>query len=233
MALVVCNRQARRGLTLEPQIQTNNLRDQALMILKSRLISGELVPGEIYSAASLANELGVSNSPVREAMLTLVNQGLMETVRNRGFRVIPVRRKQLEDIYDVRMLLEIPSIQKLAEIPDTVRKVEPELRQIIRELRRCSEESDIVGYLTADKQFHLQLLGLLNNPYLVSTVENLRDQVRQYGVSANEVLSRSAIEHENILDAIIEGNPPKAAELMRLHVHQLVSDFSGTNNADA
>ncbi|NNU62807.1 GntR family transcriptional regulator [Ochrobactrum soli] len=233
MALVICNRQARRGLTLEPQIQTNNLRDQALMILKSRLISGELVPGEIYSAASLANELGVSNSPVREAMLTLVNQGLMETVRNRGFRVIPVRRKQLEDIYDVRMLLEIPSIRKLAEIPDTVRKVEPDLRQIIRELRRCSEESDIVGYLTADKQFHLQLLGLLNNPYLVSTVENLRDQVRQYGVSAKEVLSRSAIEHENILDAIIEGNPSKAAELMRLHVHQLVSDFSGTNNTSA
>lgn len=218
---------------MEPQIQTNNLRDQALMILKSRLISGELVPGEIYSAASLANELGVSNSPVREAMLTLVNQGLMETVRNRGFRVIPVRRKQLEDIYDVRMLLEIPSIQKLAEIPDIVRKVEPELRQIIKELRRCSEESDIVGYLTADKQFHLQLLGLLNNPYLVSTVENLRDQVRQYGVSAKEVLSRSAIEHENILDAIIEGNPPKAAELMRQHVHQLVNDFSGTNNAGA
>lgn len=218
---------------MEPQIQTNNLRDQALMILKSRLISGELVPGEIYSAASLANELGVSNSPVREAMLTLVNQGLMETVRNRGFRVIPVRRKQLEDIYDVRMLLEIPSIQKLAEIPDTVRKVEPELRKIIRELRRCSEESDIVGYLTADKQFHLQLLGLLNNPYLVSTVENLRDQVRQYGVSAKEVLSRSAIEHENILDAIIEGNPPKAAELMRLHVHQLVNDFSGTMNTGA
>ncbi|WP_210261589.1 GntR family transcriptional regulator [Ochrobactrum soli] len=218
---------------MEPQIQTNNLRDQALMILKSRLISGELVPGEIYSAASLANELGVSNSPVREAMLTLVNQGLMETVRNRGFRVIPVRRKQLEDIYDVRMLLEIPSIRKLAEIPDTVRKVEPDLRQIIRELRRCSEESDIVGYLTADKQFHLQLLGLLNNPYLVSTVENLRDQVRQYGVSAKEVLSRSAIEHENILDAIIEGNPSKAAELMRLHVHQLVSDFSGTNNTSA
>ncbi|MCK4207601.1 GntR family transcriptional regulator [Brucella pituitosa] len=218
---------------MEPQIQTNNLRDQALMILKSRLISGEFVPGEIYSAASLANELGVSNSPVREAMLTLVNQGLMETVRNRGFRVIPVRRKQLEDIYDVRMLLEIPSIQKLAEIPDTVRKVEPELRQIIRELRRSSEESDIVGYLTADKQFHLQLLGLLNNPYLVSTVENLRDQVRQYGVSAKEVLSRSAIEHENILDAIIEGNSPKAAELMRLHVHQLVSDFSGTKNTSA
>lgn len=220
-------------MTLEPQIQTSNLRDQALNILKSRLISGELTPGEIYSAASLANELGVSNSPVREAMLTLVNQGLMETVRNRGFRVVPVRRKQLEDIYNVRMLLEIPSIHKLAEIPETVRKIEPELRNIIIELRRSSEAKDIVGYLTADKQFHLKLLALLNNPYLVSTVENLRDQVRQYGVSAQAVLARSGVEHEDILAAILEGNPPKAAELMRQHIHQLVDDFSGASDANA
>ncbi|SCB32304.1 GntR family transcriptional regulator [Rhizobium multihospitium] len=224
------------GLTLKPQIQQHNLRQQVLEILKTRLISGKLASGEIYSAAALAAELGVSNSPVREAMLTLVNQGLMETVRNRGFRVIPIRRKQLEDIYSVRLLLEIPSIRKLATIPDEVRKVEPELRAKLADLRRHADQDDIVAYLTVDKGFHLQLLGILNNPCLVSTVETLRDQVRQYGVggvSAQTILSRSATEHEDILEAILAGDAPKAAELMTSHIYQLIEDWSGTISKQA
>lgn len=212
-----------------PQIRQHNLREQALEILKARLVSGELVPGEIYSAAALAAELGVSNSPIREAMLTLVNQGVMETVRNRGFRVVPIRRKQLEDIYNVRMMLEISSIKSLASIPDEVRKAEPELRAKLAVLRRRADEGDIVGYLKADKEFHLQLLGILDNPYLVSTIEGLRDQVRQHGVrggSAQMILSRSATEHEKILEAILRGDQGEAAELMRRHIYNLIEDWS-------
>lgn len=213
---------------MEPQIQQHNLRQQALAILKARLISGELAPGEIYSASALAAELGVSNSPVREAMLTLVNEGLMETVRNRGFRVIPIRRKQLEDIYNVRLLLEIPSMQKLAEVPDSVREIEPALRSKLAELSKVAAQGDIVSYLSIDKDFHLQLLGVLNNPYLVSTIETLRNQVRQFeGISIQAILSRAAAEHESILDAILAGDGPGASELMKRHIHQLVADWSG------
>lgn len=218
---------------MEPQIKQHNLREQSLEILKARLVSGDLAPGEIYSAAALAAELGVSNSPVREAMLTLVNQGVMETVRNRGFRVVPIRRKQLEDIYNVRMLLEIPSIRSLAAKPDDVRKIEPELRSKLAELRRRAEQNDIAGYLKTDKAFHLQLLGILNNPYLVSTIESLRDQVRQHGVrgvSARTILSRSATEHEEILEAILAGDEARAAELMRRHIYKLIEDYGGTES---
>src|SRR6185437_10338966 len=98
------------------QLRQTNLRDQALAVLKLRLVSGDLAPGEIYSAASLAAELGVSNSPVREAMLTLVNQSLMETVRNRGFRVVPLSDKERRNIYDLRLLVEIPSMVRLASM---------------------------------------------------------------------------------------------------------------------
>ena len=68
----------------QSQLQQVSLRDQALAVIRRGMITGEIVPGEIYSANSLAVKLGVSNSPVRDAMLSLVNQGLMETVRNRG-----------------------------------------------------------------------------------------------------------------------------------------------------
>ncbi|WP_338811420.1 GntR family transcriptional regulator (plasmid) [Agrobacterium leguminum] len=219
---------------MKNQIQQHNLRDQALAILKSRLMSGELAPGHIYSAAALASELGVSNSPVREAMLTLVNQGLMEAVRNRGFRVIPIRRKQLEDIYDVRLMLEIPSIAKLAGIAAQVQDIEPELRAKLAELRRCADQNDVAGYLINDKEFHLRLLGVLNNPYLVSTIETLRDQVRQYGVggaSASTILSRSADEHEAILNAVLAGDSQKAATLMEHHIHKLIQDWDTPQTA--
>src|SRR5262249_19647809 len=106
-----------RGLAMD-QLRQTNLRDQALAVLKLRLVSGDLAPGEIYSAAALAVELGVSNSPVREAMLTLVNQGLMETVRNRGFRVIPLSDKERRNVYDLRVLLEVPSMARLASMKE-------------------------------------------------------------------------------------------------------------------
>src|SRR5215510_14611698 len=96
------------------QLRQTNLLDQALAVLKLRLISGDLAPGEIYSAAGLAAELGVSNSPIREAMLTLVNQGLMEAVRNRGFRVIPLDDNDRREIYEMRTLLEIPATAALS-----------------------------------------------------------------------------------------------------------------------
>ena len=63
-----------------------SLREQALDVVRQALVSGEIKPGDIYSAAALAERLGVSNSPVREAMLTLVHEGLLEAVPNRGFR---------------------------------------------------------------------------------------------------------------------------------------------------
>src|SRR5215475_15648826 len=96
------------------QLHQTNLRDQALAVLKLRLVSGDLAPGEIYSAASLAAQLGVSASPIREAMLTLVNQGLMEAVRNRGFRVVPLDDNDRREIYEMRVLLEIPATAALA-----------------------------------------------------------------------------------------------------------------------
>lgn len=88
-------------------LRHTNLRDQALEVIRQALVSGEIKPGEIYSAAALATRLGVSGSPVREAMLTLVNQGLMEPVRNRGYRVVPMSEHDLDEVYEMRLLLEV------------------------------------------------------------------------------------------------------------------------------
>ncbi|MCK4207602.1 GntR family transcriptional regulator [Brucella pituitosa] len=215
---------------MKNHLQQSNLREQALAILKLRLVSGDLAPGQIYSAAALAAELGVSNSPVREAMLTLVNQGLMETVRNRGFRVTPLSNTERQNIYDLRVLLEIPSMSKLATMNDKVAGRKSEFAQIASDMVSCARTGDVVGYLEYDRQFHIGLLEILDNDHLVAIVANLREQTRQYGLrtlSESGLLVRSADEHLPILDALASGNVSLTTELMTRHLSHLVGDWAG------
>ncbi|RKP57726.1 GntR family transcriptional regulator [Pararobbsia silviterrae] len=211
-------------------LHQTNLRDQALAVLKLRLISGDLAPGEIYSAAALATELGVSNSPVREAMLTLVNDGLMETVKNRGFRVIPLRSEERRNIYDLRQLIEIPSMAKLATMGTEVQARQDEFSTIAADMVTAARAGDIVGYLNADRNFHIGLLSILKNDRLTTIVENLRDQSRQYGLKAlskRGELTKSAEEHQPILDAILAGDSKLTTKLMTAHLSHLIGDWAG------
>lgn len=210
-------------------IQQTNLRDQALQVLKLRLVSGDLEPGKIYSAAALAIELGVSNSPVREAMLTLVNQGLMETVKNRGFRVVPLSRKEQQNVYDLRILLEVPSMRKLCHASGMVSERKEEFSAIASDMVDFAKAGNIVGYLDMDRRFHLGLLEVLQNDRLLSIVENLRDQSRQFGLKALSErggLVQSALEHQPILDAILAGDDVLIEKLMTDHLGHLVGDWA-------
>jgi DNA-binding GntR family transcriptional regulator len=214
---------------MDNRLQHTNLRDQALEVLKLRLITGDLAPGQIYSAASLATELGVSNSPVREAMLTLVNQGLMEAVKNRGFRVVPLGEKERRNIYELRCLIEIPSMARLASLKEKVVAHKQEFSKIASDMVDCAKAGDIVGYLDADRRFHLGLLDILENGQLTAIVENLRDQSRQYGLkalSASGNLVNSAREHQPILDALVAGDRKLTTKLMIEHLDHFVTDWA-------
>lgn len=217
---------------MKNQLQQTNLREQVLAILKLRLVSGDLAPGQIYSAASLATELGVSNSPVREAMLTLVNQGVMETVRNRGFRVVPLSEKERQNAYDLRLMLEIPSMARLTSLKKQINAHKAEFAEIAAKMVKCAKAGEIVGYLEYDRQFHLGLLDMLENDQLSSIIGNLRDQTRQYGLKAlsdRGHLVKSAEEHLPILEAVIAGNKKLVTTLMTNHLAHLLGDWAGEN----
>lgn len=205
-------------------IQQTKLRDQVLEVLRFRLVSGEFEPDAIYSAVALAKELGVSPSPVREAMLTLVNQGLMEAVRNRGFRVAPVSERECKEIHQLRLLLEVPSMASLAG--STALKARAlEFKGVVAELVACAERTDFVGYLQADRKFHLGILGLLENERLVQIVGNLREQTRHHGLrqlAARGELVTSAREHADILEAMLKGDSTLTAELMTCHLGHIL-----------
>ena len=207
-------------------IERSNLRDQVLSVLRERIVSGDLVPGEIYSASALAVELGVSTSPAREAMLTLVNQGVMEVVRNRGFRVAELSERERVEISQLRLLLEVPVVVSLTGDRRVIAEQE-ELSRLARESVEAALVDDIARYLEVDRRFHLDLVGLVGNQKLTEYLERLLDEARPFDLAARweegHVLTL-AQEHEAILDALVSGDAEAVENLMRDHVQHLGSD---------
>lgn len=205
-----------------------SLREQALVIVRQAIVSGEIGPDEIYSASALATRLGVSNSPVREAMLTLVNQGILEPVRNRGYRIVPIGEHDLDEIGELRRMLEVPGVVALVDRASD-EEIEA-LRPVATEIDTAARAGDVPLFLEADRRFHLGLLELGGNARLVSTVAQLRDQTRLYGVSAlaeQGVLQRTAPEHFQILDALLARDPERAAEVMTCHLDHIRGEWAG------
>lgn len=137
-----------------------HLRDQVAHALRAALIAGELRPGTIYSAPALAAEFGVSATPVREAMLDLAREGLVEAVRNKGFRITELTDQDLDDFTELRAMIEVPTVGRIARMGLTV-ELEA-LRPVAKEIVEAARH-DILGYLEADRRFHLALLGLAGN----------------------------------------------------------------------
>ena len=97
-------------------VRSDSLREQVTRALEAAVVAGELQPGEIYSAPTLAERFQVSATPVREAMLDLVGEGMMEAVRNRGFRVMEVSEADLDQISQIRLLIEVPIMSQVAKL---------------------------------------------------------------------------------------------------------------------
>ncbi|MFJ5547429.1 GntR family transcriptional regulator [Streptomyces sp. NPDC093225] len=200
------------------------LRDQVAHALRAALIAGELRPGQVYSAPGLAAEYGVSATPVREAMLDLAREGLVEPVRNKGFRVTEVSERDLDQYTELRAMIEVPTVGRVARLSagdPAVREALEALRPVAAEIVAAARDHDLIAYLEADRRFHLALLALAGNDRLVETVGELRKRSRLYGLTGLDeagMLVHSAEEHDDLLEAVISGDAKKAERLMASHL---------------
>jgi DNA-binding GntR family transcriptional regulator len=197
-----------------------NLREEITQTLRAAVISGELRPGVVYSAPSLATQFGVSATPVREAMLDLAGEGLVDTVRNKGFRVTELSEKDLDDLSELRALIEVPTVRRIAEAGVTP-EILDELRPLAAEIEAAAARRDLIAHVAADLEFHLRLLALAGNQHLVETVRSLRSRSRLYGLhalAARDALVPSAHEHAELLDLLATGDADAVEDLMRRHI---------------
>ncbi|MFH9075672.1 GntR family transcriptional regulator [Streptomyces alboflavus] len=210
------------------------LRDQVAHALRAALISGELRPGEIYSAPGLAEDFGVSPTPVREALLDLAREGLVEPLRNKGFRVTEVNERDLDEYTEIRLLIEVPMIRRITR---TAARADLEaLRAVAEEIVRAAREHDLIGYLEADRRFHLSLLELGGNDRLVETVGDLRKRSRLYGLRGldeRDQLVPSAQEHVELLELMLAGDARGAEKCITRHLGHVRSLWATAGDAGA
>ena len=211
-----------------------SLRERVAVSLRAALVSGRMVPGVTYSVPALAEQFGVSATPVREAMLDLVNEGIVAPVPNKGYRVVELSDAELDQISQLRRLLEVPTVGELAGslTPSILKR----LRSLARQVREAALDGDVVAYVEADRELHLALLGASGNPRLVDLVGRLRDQSRLYGLeqlAADGVLVESADEHLALIEALQSGDRRAAEQVMAHHLDHVRGIWAQRREAGA
>lgn len=185
-------------------VQRASVRGQILDALRAALVRGELRPGEVYSAPVLAERFGVSATPVREAMQQLALEGAVEVVPNRGFRVVQRDARELAELAEVRGLIEVPVILRLARTVAVERWVE--LRPLAEATVRAASSGCRATYAEADRAFHRAVLGLAGNSQLVRIADDVHRRVQWPLVAASggrAELVADAAEHVALLDALV------------------------------
>jgi DNA-binding GntR family transcriptional regulator len=215
---------------LRPVAVHDSLRAQVADAVRAALVAGSMTSGEVYSAPQLAERFGVSVTPVREALLELVRDGLLVAVRNRGFRVADPTAVELDATSEVRLLLEPAAVARAAHQPVERRtEAEPRLRAAARRVREAADAGDVVAHVRADRDFHAALLDLAGNAVLAETVLRLRDRSRLYGHGGDRLLGtlqQAAAEHDRLVDLVVAGDADGAREAMAGHVGHVRAEWS-------
>jgi DNA-binding GntR family transcriptional regulator len=201
------------------RLETSSLRARARESIRASIVAGELEEGRFYPIVYLADRLGVSVTPVREALFDLGSVGLVEVIRSRGFRVPRLTDHDLDELFELRQLVELPAVVRLARQRSIV---DPsQLRELAQDIERQAEKGDLVAFLLSDRSFHLLLLASLGNRRLVELVASLRDQTRLHGLkhmAETGDLAESAQEHMVLLEAMVDGNADASDYIMRRHL---------------
>jgi DNA-binding GntR family transcriptional regulator len=216
---------------VEP-IRVANLREQARARIRAMVITGELEPERVYTVGTFATMLGVSATPVREALGDLEQVGLVKILRNRGFIVPRPTEDDLDEIFQIRQILESGAIGEV-----TGRISDDDIaacRELVERCKQAAAAGDLAGFLEADLDFHLRLIGALGNRRLLDTLRELRDHTRLYGLrelASSGRLIPSAEEHEVLLDLVARGDADGAKRQIEKHLRHTRGAWAGRDEA--
>ncbi len=193
--------------------------DQAYRVIRQRILDNVYPAGYRALEREFAEELSLSRTPVREALLKLQAEGLLELIPRHGARILPVSAGDMREIYAVLTALE----SMAAEIVTRRRPSAAELKPLIeasRDMTVALKADDLAAWARADEHFHRQLLELAGNATLIQTVQLLWDRAHRARMVTLRLRPRpvhSTREHNAIVDAIRVGDPEATVRLYRAH----------------
>ena len=200
-------------------LQSNSLPALVQRELERMILAGDLPPGTKLNEAALADLLGVSRGPVREAFRALEESGLVRLEKNRGVYVRQIAVEEADNIYELRAVLDAFVGRRVAASadPDAVR----ELRSHVARMEKAATRNDVDGYLKANLEFHDRLVELAGNAKLLTTYRRLVNELRLFRrttLAQNGVLPTSTREHRQIVDRIAAADGEGAARALHEHV---------------
>lgn len=196
------------------------LRDVVFQTLRGAILKGDLKPGERLMELQLASKLGVSRTPIREAIRMLEQEGLAVTIPRKGAEVAKMTEKDMEDVLEIRLSLEGLAVRLSCE------KITPaalqELKVAMENFEEKTRSGKFVEMAKADVKFHEILYKASNNPKLQQLLNNLREQMYRYRVEYlkdDSIYPRLIEEHQKMYDALKSKDSKLAESYVERHLH--------------
>ncbi len=194
-------------------------KDQAYRSLRRRIVTDGFSPGELIDDGREAERLGMSRTPVREALLLLESEGLVEMLPRRGVRVVPLTRSDIQEVIVLLTALEIAAVELLAETHPSAATLQP-LTDACEAMDIALESDDPDEWLEADETFHQSLLILSGNRHIAETGIRYREKIRRGHFVASRLLPRSrrvqsTAKHKALIELLLSGSPKDAATAHR------------------
>lgn len=202
-------------------IHTNTFKEQAYELIKDAVLYNRFRIGAVYSQEAICNELGISRTPVREALLELQKEGYVCFCRGKGVKVVPVTEDDARDILEMRMLMERNNA-RLAAVRSTDEEIEG-LLQCLDELKRNLDSRDSRFLYRIDHKFHRGIANATHNGWMSRETGLLLDNYLRFEVKSvyNNSIDAQVVweEHQAIGAAIRDRNPEKAEQAVSRHLN--------------
>jgi len=207
-----------RALNDSLVIEHHNLDDKIYQRLKTMITEADLEPGQRILQEQLARDMGVSRTPLINALKRLAQEGLLEWRPRRGIYVKRFTPREVAQIFEVREGLE-PMAARLAASRIDPEEVD-ELEEMFQEFTENPSPAAVRRYLQCDRHFHWRLVELAENPYLAAAMESVNMMISAYQVGIPRSLAESLPEHRAILEALRKQDPEASEQAMRIHIRR-------------
>ena len=199
------------------------LRDEVFFTLRDLILKGEFKPGDRLMEIPLADKLGVSRTPVREAIRLLEREGLAITIPRRGAQVARMTEKDLSDVLEVREVLDELAVEKACKNfnDETMEK----LTASMEIFKKAVSEDDPKAIVEADEGFHRVIYEAADNPRLMSIVDNLKEQMYRFRfeyVKKEKNYDKLIEEHTALIDGMKKGDVSFVKNVMHTHLENQV-----------
>ena len=196
-----------------------SLVERAYDEVKKKILDNEYYPGYQALEQEIAEDLGVSRTPVREALIRLQHEGLVDLIPRRGMRVVPIVAADMKEIYDVLTSLESMAAELLAQQQPDSATLEP-MKKATADMEVALQRDDLDAWAQADERYHRCLIDLCGNRRLANMANTVRDQghrARMVTLRLREKPVASIDEHQQVLDAIERGDWKTARDVHYQH----------------